>query len=148
VTDPTPTRPSDGQRTSDDDLVTVVTCATEFEAATKVAVLQDAGIESFAFGAAHAALPLQARFLQVPVQVRAADLERAQAILDDNRRDAPSIDWDRVDVGERDDALPLRASGHMPWPAKIGFALAMLVLAVMVASVAWSAIAAIATRWR
>lgn len=131
----------------DDDLVTVVSCSSEFEAATKVAVLEEAGIDAFVFGSSHAALPLSQRFLAVPVQIRAGDLERARAVLNENQRDSPSIDWDSVDVGERDDDLPLREPGKMPWPAKVGFALAMIVLASMIAGVLWGAILAIVSRW-
>lgn len=130
-----------------DDLKTVVSCPTEFEAATKVAVLEEAGIEAFVFGAAHAALPLGQKFLAVPVQVRAADLERARVILSENRANAPSIDWDSVDIGEREDNLPLGQPSRMPWPAKIGFALAMIVLGVMLAGVAWGAFGAMFSRW-
>ena len=130
-----------------DDLVTVVTCPTEFEASTKVAVLEEAGIDAFVFGAVHAALPLGQKLLAVPVQVRAADLEQAKAALSENRANAPSIDWDSVDIGEREDNLPLGQPGRMPWPAKIGFALAMIVLGVMLAGVAWGAFGAMFSRW-
>lgn len=130
-----------------DDLVTVVSCATEFEAATWVAVLEEAGIDGFVFGGAQAALPLGQKFLAVPVQVRAADLERARAALNDNRADAPSIDWDGVDIGEREDDLPLRTPGRMPLPAKIGFALALIILAMTLTSIAWGAVAALFSAW-
>lgn len=131
-----------------DDLKTVVSCMTEFEAATKVAVLEEAGIDAFIFGAAHSALPLNQKFLSVPVQVRASDLERARAALCENSADAPSIDWDSVDLGERDDDLPLRAPGRMPWPARIGLILAMFILATMLVGIGWGAIQAIFSRWR
>ncbi len=130
-----------------DDLVTVISCATEFEAATKVAVLEEAGISAFVFGSAHSALPLSQKFLAVPVQVRAADLERARIVLSENHRDSPSIDWDSVDIGEREDDLPLNAPGRMPWPAKVGFVLAMIVLGTMILGVIWGAIVAVVSRW-
>jgi hypothetical protein len=129
-----------------DDLVTVVSCMTEFEAASKVAVLEDAGIEAWTFGAHHSALPLSQRFLGVPVQVRAADLNRARTALDENLTDSPSIDWDSVDIGEREDSLPLNPPGRMPLPARIGFVLAMIILAITLAGLAWSAFKAL-THW-
>lgn len=121
----------------DDDLVTVTSCASEFEAATKVAVLQDAGIEAFAFGSVHASLPLGQKFLSVPVQVRLADVERARAALDDNRKNAPSIDWDSVDVGEREDALPLKPVGRMPLAALVGYLTAIVFILVTVIMIIW-----------
>jgi hypothetical protein len=130
-----------------DDLVTVLMCATEFEAATRVAVLNEAGIEAFSFGGVQAALPLQAKFLQVPVQVRAGDFDRAKAVLEENTIVSASVDWDSVDVGEREDHLPLHAPGRMPWPARIGFVLAMVVLATMLAGIAWSAVVAVLSKW-
>lgn len=130
-----------------DDLVTVVSCATEFEAATKVAVLEDAGIDAFVFGIAHSSLPLGQKFLAVPVQVRAADLERAKAVLSENKVESASVDWDSVDIGEREDELPLRKPGRMPLPAKIGFALAMFILATMLIGIVWSAFAAMLSKW-
>ena len=130
-----------------DDLVTVVSCMTEFEAATKVAVLQEAGIDAVTFGAHHSALPLHERFMGVPVQVRAADLERAKATLSENKADAASIDWDSVHIGEREDQLPLRTPGRIPLPARIGLWLAMLILALMLLGLAWSFIMAIVSRW-
>ncbi len=130
-----------------DDLVTVVTCASEFEAATKAAVLEEAGIEAFTFGAVHASLPLPTKFLQVPVQVRAAALDRAKAALAENKVESASVDWDSVDVGEREDTLPLRKPRRMPLPARIGFVLAMIVLATMLLGIVWSAVIAIVSKW-
>jgi hypothetical protein len=128
--------------------VTVLTCGSEFEAATRVAVLNEAGIEAFAFGNAQAALPLNTlKVLRVPVQVRAADADRARAVLEENAAESSSIDWGSVDVGEREDSLPLRAPGRMPWPARIGFVLAMIVLITMLLGIALSAVIAIFSKW-
>ena len=122
-----------------DDLVTLVTKSTEFEAHAKVAVLQDAGIQAFAFGNVHAAYPLtlSAPLAGVPVQVRRADLERARLVLEQNRSDSVDLDWDEIDVGERMDDLPLTAHAAMPLIAKFGFALAVLAVAAMLASALW-----------
>jgi hypothetical protein len=130
-----------------DDLVTVLTCASEFEAETKIIVLKEAGIEAFSFGAVHGALPLSLKALQVPVQVRAGDADRARAVLAENKIESAGVDWDSVDVGEREDDLPLRKPGRMPLLARIGFVLAMIVLATMLAGIAWSAVLAIMSKW-
>lgn len=49
----------------------------------------------------------------IPVQVRAQDLERAQAALRANKFLADSVDWDSVDVGEEDEAAKQLARGGM-----------------------------------
>lgn len=115
-----------------DDLVTLVVKPTEFEANTAVAVLDDAGIKAFAFGAARAALPLGESFTGVPVQVRRVDFDRAQHALKKNVADSVDLDWDSVDVGEREDNLPLKSHRGMPPLIMAGFAAALLAAAVMI----------------
>jgi hypothetical protein len=117
----------------EDRLVTLLQAKTEFEANMTVAVLADAGIEAFAFGGAYGALPLSSRLMRVPVQVRESDLDAAKAALASNVSDSVDLDWDEVDVGEREDGLPLRTPGRMPLAAKIayGAAVAILILTVV-----------------
>lgn len=114
-----------------DELVTLTTRPTEFEAHALVAVLEDAGIDAVAFGAMRAALPLSERLTSVPVQVRRRDLERAQEALKQNIEDSVDLDWDEVDVGERVDALPLTTREGMPLIPKLGFIAAIVVLVVL-----------------
>lgn len=109
-----------------DKLMTVAAAKTAFEANTIVAMLADAGIEASAFDGAFSALPLQSRFTRVPVQVRARDLDAAKAALAEMRAAAADIDWESVDVGEREDALPLTEPGHVPWLARLGFWIAVV----------------------
>jgi hypothetical protein len=71
------------------------------------------------------------------VQVRAADLERAKATLSENKVEAASIDWDSVDIGEREDELPLSAPGRMPWLAMIGWLVAVAGLVAGLVLVIW-----------
>jgi hypothetical protein len=120
-----------------DDLVTVTTCATEFEAQTKAAVLREADIDAVVFAAAHAALPLGGKFFGVPVQVRAADVDRAKAALAENKIQAASVDWDSVDIGVREDALPLHEPGRMPWLIRAGFLVAVLAIVLTLACFAY-----------
>jgi hypothetical protein len=125
-----------------DDLATVTTCASEFEAHALVAVLKSEGIEAHAFGAARSALPIASRWLEVPVQVRAADVERARAVLERNKQDSIDIDWDEVDVGEREDSLPLSTVGRVPLMARVATITAWGLIALLLIS------AALALAWR
>jgi hypothetical protein len=114
-----------------DDLVTLVSKPTEFEAHALVVVLEEAGINAFAFGMPQSLAPLGGPVTAVPVQVRRADLERAQRAMEKNIADSVDLDWDSVDVGERTDRLPLTTRRGMPWPARIGFAVAAAALIIM-----------------
>lgn len=115
-----------------DDLVTLITKPTEFEAHALVAVLREAGVEAFAFGALRAALPWGERLAAVPVQVRQTDLERAQAALKQNIAESMDLNWNEVDVGERVDDLPLARRAAMPLFIKAGYLLAVLALVCFV----------------
>ncbi len=115
-----------------DDLATVTSVPTEFEAHTIVAVLREAGIEAFAFGTLQGRLPLVGVFASVPVQVRQSDLQRARLALRQNVADSVDLDWDQVDVGERKDELPLRPVGRMPLLAKVAFAVAAALILLTV----------------
>ncbi len=111
-----------------ENLVTVSSTPTEFEAHTIVAVLREAGIEAFAFGTSGGSLPLGGVITSVPVQVRQSDLHRARLALRQNVADSVDLDWDEVDVGERKDELPLRPVGQMPLLAKVAFAVAAMLI--------------------
>jgi hypothetical protein len=111
-----------------DDLVTLTTKPTEFEANLAVVVLAEAGIKAFAFAESASILELGRTITPVPIQVRRADLERAREALKQSVADSVDLDWDSVDVGEREDNLPLTVRSGMPLAAKVGFALAAAVL--------------------
>lgn len=115
-----------------DDLVTLVVKNTEFEAQALVAALADEGIEARAFGVGILA-GMGMRVGGCPVQVRQADLERARAALSGVIADSVDIDWDDIDVGRREDNLPLTQERRMPLPVMLGFLVAMLALAAMLA---------------
>ena len=118
-----------------DDLVTLTTKPTEFEANILVAVLREAGIEAFAFGTSAAMLELSPRITPAYVQVRQADLERAREALKQNVADSVDLDWDEVDVGVREDDLPLNTPGRMPLIIKIGFLVAVIAILLALAGV-------------
>jgi hypothetical protein len=110
-----------------DDLVTIKQARNEFEASIIVASLKDEGIEAFSFGMFRNILPVDSRFTGVPVQVRRSDLERAKQVLEQRADASADLDWDEIDVGEREDRLPLREPGRMPWPARIALVVAIII---------------------
>jgi hypothetical protein len=114
-----------------DQMVTLTTAATEYAANITVVVLADAGIEAKAFGGLTTVLPGvfggAPSVFGVPVQVRLGDLEQAKAALTANKRDSVDIDWDLVEVGEREDQSPLTPVGHTPLAATIALWTAILV---------------------
>ncbi|MHC4948272.1 MAG: putative signal transducing protein [Planctomycetota bacterium] len=113
-----------------DDLATVATTRTEFEAHALVAVLEDAGIDAVAFGAVRQSLPLDTKFTGVPVQVRRRDLERAHAALAERRETSRDLDWDGVDVGPGPAAEPA-GPRRMPALAIAGFVAAVVLAATI-----------------
>ena len=119
------------------DPVTVATAATEFEAQTKAAVLEAEGITCRVVSSSPwwtGQLALSASHAGAAVMVAPADADRARDILKDRIADSVDLDWDEVDVGEREDTLPLRPLGSMPMPAKIATAVTALILIASVIS--------------
>ena len=80
------------------DLVTVVTPPTEFEANVLAIVLRDHGIDAhvFAVPIIGVGIPLSGGTFGVPLQVSSNDLERAKKILADNKNHSIDIDWDAM----------------------------------------------------
>ena len=80
------------------DLVTVVTPPTEFEANVLAIVLRDHGIDAhvFAVPIIGVGIPLSGGTVGVPLQVPSNDLERAKKILADNKNHSIDIDWDAM----------------------------------------------------
>ena len=113
------------------DPIAVATTATEFEAQTKAAVLEAEGINCRVVSNAPwwtGQLALSASHAGAAVLVAAADADRARDILKDRIDDSVDLDWDEVDVGEREDSLPLRPINSMPLPAKIAATVVALTL--------------------
>lgn len=119
-----------------DDLVTLVVKANEMEAGAVQAVLEDAGITAFAFAASQMAFPYNGPLNGVPVQVRQADLERAKAVLAQNVADSVDLDWNEVDVGQRDDDTPIAHRTGMPLIVRLG----QIVVAIILGLIALSAL--------
>jgi hypothetical protein len=118
-------------------LVTVVTAQTAFQAHAIAAVLHDAEIEAFVFDSAYTGFGFPPPSEHgVPVRVPTSALEEAQRVLDRAREESVDIDWETVDLGEREDDLPFRETrptGARPawvWVA-IVIATALLLVGVL-----------------
>jgi hypothetical protein len=117
---------------------TVAACRTPFEAHAIAALLRDEGFEAEVLDAAHLSLggALGGRLRDVPVLVPPADLEAAREILAVRSEESRDIDWDSIDVGHREDDLPLRRPGRMPVLAVIGLIVAALIIVMYVVALA------------
>lgn len=111
-----------------DDLAAVAVTATEFEAQTKAALLQAEGIEATVASNAGPWGVVSASGIGASVLVRREDLDRARSLIKDTIEDSVDLDWDEVDVGQREDDLPLRPPGRMPLMAMIGMAVVAAIL--------------------
>ncbi len=126
-----------------DDPAVVVTVPTEFEAHMIAAILKTNGIESTVTNSAPSwtgQMPISPTARGSAVVVRRADLERASAVLRESEQDSVVLDWDQVDVGQREDDLPATPVGHMPLPAKMA---AMVAAAILILSAVLAVILAI-----
>ncbi len=115
------------------ELGVVVRVPSEFEAHTIAAILHEAGIEATVVAGAPSwtgQIDISPGAQGSAVVVRSTDLRRARTVLDESDRDSIDLDWDAVDVGERDDNLPLTPVGRMPLPAKMAAAMAAAILII------------------
>jgi hypothetical protein len=116
-----------------DEPAVVIRVPTDFEAHTIAAILHESGIDATVVPGAPSwtgQIALDPAAQGSAVIVRNADLRRARTVLDESDRDSVDLDWDEVDVGDREDNLPLTPIGRMPIPAKIAAALAAAILIV------------------
>jgi Putative prokaryotic signal transducing protein len=113
-----------------DALVTLLTTTNQFEAHTIVATLAEAGIEAHAFDALAAGIRI-GLVGEVPVQVRACDLARANDALRSNIADSIDLDWDAVDVGDEEQGGTTTAAG--PGAEPRGWRAHLAILAVVLA---------------
>ena len=120
------------------DPAVVVRVPTEFEAQTIATILRDGGIESSVFTDAPSwtgQVPISPTARGSAVIVRRTDLQRALAILRESEQASVDLDWDEVDVGEREDDLPLQTVGRMPVPARVAAAIAAVLL--LISALSW-----------
>jgi hypothetical protein len=120
------------------DLAAVAETAGEFEAQAKAAILRAGVIEAMVVsngGSWSSYLRLSSPGIGATVLVRREDRDRARALLRETIADSVDLDWDQVDVGEREDNLPLHPVNRMPLLARIGFALAVALVATCVLAI-------------
>ena len=128
MNDREPPSPSPGDDGGGDHLVTLRTCDTAFEAHALAAVLRDADIEAWVFDTV-TCVAMTGMTIGVPLQVRARDIDQAQATLEQRIADSVDIDWDDVDVGEMEESSAAGFSfGQFGWLIP----LLLIVFAVMV----------------
>jgi hypothetical protein len=80
-----------------DDIVKLTRCWTEVEASSIASALRDEGLHVEVSGGITGGFRAEAPSA-IWILVRAADKERAIAILEDLRASAAQIDWSKVDV--------------------------------------------------
>jgi hypothetical protein len=110
------------------DLITIVTPTTEFEANVLAIVLKDNGVDAFVFGmpVIGMGVNLSGGVMGVPVQVRRDDVAAARQILSDNKRNSIDIDWDDFE-GLADEEVQ-DTYRPMPITARIAFFCVILAL--------------------
>ena len=102
---------------------------TEFEAQTKAAVLESEGIDCRVITHTPSwsgSVNLSSSQHGSVVLVKQLDLERAKELLKKRVDDSVDLDWDEVDVGEREDSLPLTLLGRLPLLAKLALTIFLL----------------------
>lgn len=113
------------------DLARVAQTATEFEAHAKAAVLHEEGIDARVICDAPTwtgHLSLGHNNFVASVWVRREDLEAAQQHLEQTVADSVDIDWDEVNVGQREDESNGEYRQSMPAFAKFAFIVTLLVV--------------------
>ena len=113
----------------EDDLVVLIRTGGDGEAFALAALLDEAGIEALVVEYTPPGLTgvLGPGLAGAVLRVREGDRERARRVLEDAA--SVDIDWDEVDLGDRDDRLPLHRPGRMPIAARIAFVVAVIVVA-------------------
>ena len=126
------------------DLAVVTTAESEFEAEAKAEVLRARGLKAMVTRNAPSwtgFVSISPRARPAAVMVYREDLERATEMLKQVIADSVDIDWDEIDVGEREDDLPLHKVNRMPILAMASFAVAVAIISV---TVIWMLIAILA----
>jgi len=111
-----------------EDLVTLVSPQTEFEANILAIVLKDHGINAFVF--ANPGMTFGVSFssgtLGYPLQVPRNEVERARQVLIGNKRHSIDIDWDELELAGSGES-PFEQK-PMPITARIAFFCVVLAL--------------------
>lgn len=84
-------------------LVDLLAVSSDFEGEVVVSALEHAGIPARVFSAVGRTLgPMAGQAMPIRVQVRRQDLDRAREALRSTREESVDLDWDEIDVGERE----------------------------------------------
>jgi len=118
-----------------DDLVTIVTPPTEFEANILAIVLRDNNIEAHVFAAPimGVGVALSGGTIGVPLQVPKHDLERATKVLSENKHRSIDIDWDELELSGSN--APYKASVMQPIAKIIAIVIILSFVGTFVASI-------------
>ena len=101
------------------------------EAHTRAAILREEDLDAVVIAAAPSwtgQLAVSRTAQGAGVWVRREDEAHAASVLNRASEASVDLDWDEVDVGEREDALPLTPVDGMPLPARIAFSVAVAVV--------------------
>lgn len=118
------------------DLVTLTTVPSEFEANLLAIVLKDNGIDAFVFAAPSSGMgvSLSGGTVGVPLQVNSNDVTEAKQILASNKRNSVDIDWDELELSGNDfPDVEVHKPAMMSLPAKIACTVTALVLLLGIA---------------
>ena len=112
------------------DLVTLMTVPSEFEANLLAIVLKDNGIEAFVFASSASGIgvPFSGGTIGIPLQVREDDVDKATQILAANKQDSIDIDWNELEL--EGSGVEAHEPTMMSIPAKIAFFITAIVLLV------------------
>ncbi len=112
------------------DLVTLMTVPSEFEANLLAIVLKDNGIEAFVFASSASGIgvPFSGGTIGIPLQVREDDIDKATQILAANKQDSIDIDWDELELAGS--GVEVHKPTMMSIPAKTAFFITAIVLLV------------------
>ncbi|HJN71889.1 MAG TPA: DUF2007 domain-containing protein [Phycisphaerales bacterium] len=112
------------------DLVTLLTVPSEFEANLLAIVLRDNDIEAFVFASSASGIgvPFSGGTLGIPLQVSSEDVEKAKEVLAENKRDSIDIDWNELQLADSDHEF--HEPTMMRLPAKIAFFITAIVLLI------------------
>jgi len=110
------------------DLVTLMTVPSEFEANLLAIVLRDNGIKAFVFGTSALGIGIPNNRLGAQLQVQQDDVIKATQVLTANKRDSMDIDWDELELAGSN--AKVHEPATMSLPAKIAFLITAIVLLV------------------
>ena len=116
--------------------VSLLRAGDEFQAQTIAMALREIGIDAVVIPrAANDALPGIARQDAadgVTILVPRHQVEISRRFLQQQASELQNLNWDEVDVGEREDRTPLHPHGRTPLLARLGGAVGLIIVALVV----------------